>query len=217
MGEIADWPELGSSAENFDVLVIEDHRLLAEMLRSEFSRMNGFSVHVAFNADGAENLITEHGRFDIILLDYFLPGAVDLDVFERLNALNDGGVALFSGVADDSVIDRAITLGAAGFIPKTIDLTTLRLAIQIICKGGVFFPRDRFGSFFAQKNQTKIFKDIELRILHLVKEGFQNKEIATRISISEVTVKMHLRSIFRKLNAKNRTEAALKARSLGIV
>ena len=216
MADTIERSDIKSSSGDFSLLVIEDHRLLAEMLRGELSRTEAFRVEVAFSAAEAERMVSENGRFDVILLDYLLPGSMDLEVFERLNDLNDGGVALFSGVADDNVIDRAISLGAAGFIPKSLDLATLRLAIQIICKGGVFFPRDRFGSFFARRSQPKPLKEIELKILHLVMEGLQNKEIANRISISEVTVKMHLRAIFRKLSAKNRTEAALKARALGL-
>lgn len=198
------------------ILLVEDHKLIAEMMYSELAVMANCVVDVVHDADEAESRICQGQRYDVVLLDYVLPGSIDLDVFERLKELNNGGVVLFSGVADPSVVERAISMGAAGYIPKSIDLQTLRLAIQIISKGGFYFPTNSIDKLLARHNQNHGLKSIETQVLVRVVDGLQNKQIANDLEISEVTVKMHLRSIFKKLGARNRTEAALKARSLGI-
>ena len=111
---------------------------------------------------------------------------------------------------------RALRAGAAGFVPKTLGPEMLIAAVNEMVGGGIYRPLD----FLAESDDDA--SDValtprELDVLKGLSEGKANKEIARELEIQEVTVKLHVKTLSRKLNARNRTHAAMLGRDLGLV
>lgn len=200
--------------EKLSILIGDDHELIrdavAHMLRSEPE----FSVHVAKDSCSVLTEIEAAGGYDIVLLDVNMPGMKGLDsVEEVITANKNGAVAIFSGQADKDFVWRAIELGAKGYIPKTLPIRALASTIRVIAAGQTFVPllerqentQDQLGYNLTER---------EMAILRRLPKGMTNKEIARLEGVTEVTVKMHMRAICTKLNAKNRTHAAMIARQM---
>jgi len=198
------------------VLVVDDHCLLSETLAAALTVDQAFAVDTVESVDAAQARIAEHGRYDAVLLDYDVPGMDALAGLRRLVAENDGAVALFSGVANWMVVERAMDAGASGFIPKTLPLKTLGHAIRFIADGEVYLPADYLRRASRGDDGGFGLKPREMRVLGFLCEGLQNKEIGRELSIEETIVKMDVKSICRKLGARNRTQAVIEARKHGV-
>jgi DNA-binding NarL/FixJ family response regulator len=204
-----------------NVLIVDDHILLTETLAAGLNVDGTCVPHLAQDIDTAVSKIKDHGRYDVVLLDYQIPGIHGLQAMRQLIELNQGGVALFSGVAGWSIAQAAIEQGASGFIPKTIPMKTLIHAIHFVSDGETYLPSDylrRLSSAQGPGIESALgLKPREVRVLAHLCEGLQNKEIGREIGVTEIIVKMDVKSICRKLSVRNRTEAALAARKIGLV
>lgn len=203
--------------ETIRVLVVDDHTLLADTIIASLTSDFGFSVVAALSVDDAQDKIIKEGPFDTVLLDYDVPGMNALEGLRRLIDANNGRVVLFSGVVNRTTVELALDQGAGGFIPKTLPLRTLGHAIRLVADGGVFLPAD-----FIRRNNTGDghnfgLKPREMRVLALLCEGLQNKEIGREIGLDEVIVKMDVKSICRKLEVRNRTQAVIAAIKHGLL
>ena len=92
------------------------------------------------NVAEALEAIATPGRFDVVLLDYALPGTVGFEGLQRVLEANGAGVVLFSGHVPSNVIDRALAMGAMGYIPKTTALKTLENALRLVAGGAAYVP-----------------------------------------------------------------------------
>lgn len=193
------------------VLVVDDHLLLAETIASSLKLTSEFAVWIAKDVASARTAVVESGPFDVILLDYALPGVEGVVAMREMIAANGRGVALFSGVARWPVVERALAAGAMGFIPKTMSLSRLANAIRLISGGDIYLPTEYVQQVTQEQNDDRPLKPREKKVLEFLCEGLQNKEIASKLGVSVMTVKMDLRAICRKLGARNRTEAAMIA------
>jgi DNA-binding NarL/FixJ family response regulator len=198
------------------ILVVDDHLLLAETVVLALSSTGAMEVEAVSGIDDALKRIAESGRFEVILLDYSMPGGDGLAGLRHVIAATGKGVAVFSGVATPAVIERALAEGAMGFIPKTLPLKSLESAVRMIAQGEVFVPYNYVLQVMGKDEPTTNLKPRERQVLQLVCEGAQNKEIAFRLKLSEVIVKADVKSICRKLGVRNRTEAAMMARNEGL-
>lgn len=203
-----------------DVLIIDDHFLLSETLAAGLRADGSCVAHIASDVESGMGMIVNKGRYDVVLLDYQLPGVLGLQALRQMIEINQGGVALFSGVAGWSIAQAAIEHGASGFIPKTIPIRTLVHAINFIADGETYLPSEYLrrlsGGNFPGTDAGLGLRPREMRVLAHLCEGLQNKEIMRELAVSEVLIKMDVKSICKKLNVRNRTEAALAARRLGI-
>ena len=110
-----------------------------------------------------------------------------------------------SGYADRVFVEATIKSGARGLIPKTLPLKSLASAVDFVLSGQVFMPLSGFGEGWNSKTaKASGLSDREVSIVRLLSEGQTNKEIANTFGETEVNVKMNMRSICRKLNARNR-------------
>lgn len=199
-----------------DVLIVDDHYLILEMLQKSLSLEKGLRVDIARNYDEAIEKIEKLGRFNVILLDYQLPGTSGMEALRNLIQKNAGHVALFSGAVGWPLIKNAVDQGACGYIPKNTSLKTLSYAIQFIAGGEIYLPFDYIRQMQYDFGDENSLKSREKYILAYLCEGLQNKEIAREVGVSEVIVKMDVKSICRKLGVRNRTEAVLAAQKLGL-
>lgn len=198
------------------ILLADDHDLVRETLTEFMQREGGFSVVQAQTLDEALAINAKQGPFQLIVLDYTMPGMDALAGLMRMRAQSGCPVAILSGTAPPDVARRALRAGAAGFLPKTLSPGDLVKALQQMLDGGVYLPIE-FLSDEAADTAMVHLTPRERDVLQGVTEGKLNKEIARDLDIQEVTVKLHVKTLSRKLGAKNRTHAAMLGRDMGLV
>lgn len=203
--------------EVLSVLIVDDHTLLVETVMASLKAEFGFGVVAAGSVDSALEMTAHHGPYDAVLLDYDLPGMSALDGLLQLREANDGRVILFSGVVNRTTVNLALDQGASGFIPKTLPLRTLGNAIRLVSDGEVFLPAEFILSADEDNAAQYGLKPREMRVLTLLCEGLQNKEIGRYLGLDEVIVKMDVKSICRKLDVRNRTQAVIAAIKHGLL
>ena len=160
------------------------------------------------------NALKATSDLDIILLDLNMPGMEGLaSIKEVLKYAGDTKVIIFSAYADALLIDQALKIGIKGFIPKSLPSKTLPSILRLVDSGQTFFPfRPTEANPFG-KNKEKL-TEVEISIIRLIADGSTNKDIANNLGQTETTVKMIMRSICKKLGAKNRAHAAILGREL---
>jgi two-component system, NarL family, nitrate/nitrite response regulator NarL len=200
------------------ILLADDHDLVRETIAA-FLTAEGFeTVRVVASLPAALMEIGRAGPFDLVLLDYMMPGMKGLEGLETaLRANAPKPVAVLSGTVSREVAEAAVRSGAIGFLPKTLGSRAMVSAMRLMIGGETFLP---FGAFPAEPgwgegpfNLTRR----ETEVLRGVCEGKSNKEIARDYDLQEVTVKLHVKTLSRKLGAKNRTHAAMIARDNHLV
>ena len=169
--------------------------------------------------DAALARIESDGPYDVVLLDYTMPGMRELEGLTRSMAANGGNpVAIISGTASRETAERALAAGAAGFLPKSMAAKSLVHAVRLMAAGEQYAPI----KFMTEKEpETKHplaeqLSDREMQVLEGLCRGLANKEIAQELDVQEVTVKLHVKTLCRKLEARNRTQAAMIARDEGV-
>lgn len=198
------------------VLLADDHDLVRETVAAFLEKQEGFEVQVAASLYEALDVVAERGAFDLVLLDFSMPGMDGLVGLGKMIAANGGRpVAILSGTASRDVAEAAIKAGAAGFVPKTLASKSMISAVKFMAAGEIFAP---FG--FMQQEPTpepNLLTKRERDVLSGLVEGKSNKEIAIDHDLQEVTVKLHVKTLSRKLGAKNRTHAAMIARDRKLI
>lgn len=205
------------------------------------------NISVAKDLPDAMQIIEEAPDQDLVILDLRMPGMHGMIGFEEMRQKHPGiPVALMSGVAEPEDVRAAIDLGAVGYFPKTLSGKALLQAIKLVLSGERFVPIDHnankiMPSYYddsdgkekegaqipytgMQETQDKfpVANDFKLTprecdVLSYLAQGVPNKEIAQALGLQVVTVKLHVRGVCRKLDVKNRTQAALKAQEYGLV
>lgn len=200
------------------ILIADDHRMITEAVARLLERTADFETAVVGSLPEAIQTLTEDTGYDLLLLDVRMPGMSGLDSVQRvLSRAGETKVVLFSGEADRRFVAGAVDLGVRGLIPKTMPLKALTSALHLVLSGEVFMPVEGASTVGTTEPADVGLTQLETTILRLASDGHTNKEIALHVNLGEVAVKMHMRAICRKLDARNRTHAAMMARSLGII
>jgi DNA-binding NarL/FixJ family response regulator len=205
--------------EKISVLIADDHGMILDILSLYLSAQTDISVKTAADVEAAADLLKIEGSFDVILLDYNMPGMHGLKGFDRIMRSNGSKpVAILTGNPTRRMMDEALEAGAAGILPKTMPAKSLANAIRFIHAGETYMPlslmRDEMNS---QSSNGGPLSSREMTVLGFLGEGKQNKEIANELALSEATIKMHVKSICKKLDANNRTHAVINARDMGLL
>ena len=210
--------EAGDNENTLKIAIADDHKLLADAVSSMLGGEGGFETSCCYDLESLLKLLG-WGKFDVILLDLKMPGMSGLDsVSQVVRAAREGYVVLFTGQVDRHFLDKALELGVRGLIAKTMPLRSLGSVIELISSGQIFVPvgADFPGSTTDLENDHGL-NDKELYVLRLAADGMTNKEIAREMGATEVIVKMHMRSICRKLGARNRAHAAIISRERSLL
>ncbi len=206
------------------ILVADDHPVVRDGLVALLSTQSDFMV-VGQASTGSE-LITnvEIARPDVVLLDLEMPELHGVEALTRVTTEHPGlKVLVFTAYDDDERMIAAVQAGAQGYMLKGSARDEVFAAIRAICKGGTHLQPEaasrlmREDSSEAQELDASRLTARELEVLELLAKGMTNKEIAAKLVITVRTVKFHVSSIMRKLDAGNRTEAVLTAAERGII
>lgn len=210
--------ETGNNENTLKIAIADDHKLLADAVSSMLGGEGGFETSCCYDLESLLKLLGRD-KFDVVLLDLKMPGMSGLDsVAQVVRAARDGYVVLFTGQVDRHVLDKALELGVRGLIAKTMPLRSLGSIIELISSGLIFVPvgADFPGSTTDLENNHGL-NDKELYVLRLAADGMTNKEIGREMGATEVIIKMHMRSICRKLGARNRAHAAIISRERSLL
>lgn len=202
------------------ILLADDHEVVRAGLCDALKRLEPeFDILEAEDLPGTLDILNapEGEHVAVCVLDLIMPGMNGIDgvrkVIERHPEIP---IAVMSGSVRESDIDAAIDAGASGFIPKTMKIAAMASALRLIMAGERYLPFDHARTGSNPDNGHNLTPR-EMDTLKAIAEGLSNKEIARHLQIEEVTVKLHAGNIFKKLNTSNRTQAAMRARELGII
>lgn len=200
------------------ILLADDHDLVRETLVAFLSNQSGITqIDESPTLEDAIEKVRKVGPYDLVLLDYNMPGMNGLTGLDKMQQqANAGPTAVISGTATPSIAREAIAAGAIGFVPKTLGSKSIVGAIRVMATGEVFAPY----AFMQQPEETPDTGDLterEVSVLAGLCDGKTNKEIARDLDLQEVTIKLHVKTLSRKLEARNRTHAAMIGRERGLV
>jgi two-component system, NarL family, nitrate/nitrite response regulator NarL len=194
-------------------LVADDHELVLDavgaLLQSTWPEAQ---VSIARTADETAVLLSQSGPFDLALLDLNMPGFSGMADLGRLMKNHDVRYAVLSGFVGKREAAQLLADGAFGIITKAMSAKSMIAAVQLMISGQRFTPMD-----MPSASKESSLTGRELDVLKCLHQGKTNKEIARSLSIQETTVKLHLRSIAAKLDARNRTEVVVKALKAGLL
>ena len=194
------------------VIVADDHALIRELLERQLKELDAdVRVYHAGTLQQVLELARTAERLDLILLDLRMPG---MNGFAGLQAVRqkwpEVPVAILSGQIDPQTIRDALQAGAAGYLPKTMRAAGMLNALRLILDGERYVPESALtmsATVSGAPTGVAEFSKREHDVIKQLMRGHTNKEIARELQIEEVTVALHLRSVYRKLAVRNRTQA----------
>ena len=199
------------------IALAENQCLVREVIAAYLGAQLDADILQAASIQELEALVDTQGPLDLILLDLMLPGMKPgLEALAHLVDLNGGQpVVLFANGAAPNVVIEALEQGATGYIDKSQSARSMVNAVNFILAGETYLPAFLCLTPRRPISDERGLTPKELEVLRGLTAGLMNKEIAQHLGLSEVTIKMHVRSICAKLNVKNRTQAAMVASQFG--
>ena len=194
------------------ILLADDHHLVREAIASYLTRAApDISCVEASDVQQVRERLDDDSDFDLVILDYRMPGMNGLSGFDEIKQrLPTTAVAIMSGAMDPDEAERALERGAAGVIMKNLRGTALLTALRLMAEGETYVPRAVVKALPGRHTARQSFDNLTPRELDCIEQllrGSPNREIADRLAIAEVTVKLHLNSAFKKMGARNRSDA----------
>lgn len=212
------------------VLIVDDQRLMRDGLRTLIELETDLDVS-GEAADGLEAVSAYHElEPDIVLMDIQMPNLNGVEATRRIKSdWPEANILILTTFDDDEYIFEALRAGASGYLLKDVSGKELASAIRTVAEGGTLiapsvarkvvaeFARLKPASPETAKSLPDPLSEREIEILKVLAQGHTNKEIADHLHLAEGTVKNYVTSILQKIGVRDRTQAALRARELGLL
>ncbi len=203
----------------YRIVIADDHPLFRDALRLAVQdALADVVIDDAGSLKETLDILTATDDVDLVLLDLKMPGVQGFSGLMLMRAQFPlVPVVVVSGSEESSVISRAVSLGALGFIPKSAPVADMQAAISAVLKGDVWLPENVDLGTQANAAMDDLAHRLssltpqQTRVLMMLREGLLNKQIAYELSVSEATVKAHVSAILQKLNVDSRTQAVIAA------
>ena len=208
-------PKTSNSAP-IRILIVDDHMVMRMGLAYAASAQP--DIQVVAEVESGEDAIAAYRvhKPDVVILDLRMPGIGGIETIRALRKeFHDARIVIFSNYARGEEIYQSLKAGAAGFVVKNMDLAQLLEAIRKVHAGEKYIPAG-----LAVRMSERILSPLserETEVLALISKGRSNKEIASALSITEGTAKLHVTNILTKLEVNTRTEALVVAVQRGII
>jgi len=203
------------------VLVADDHPLYREAVARQIMRLlPEATVEEAASMDAV--LANAHAkRPSLFVFDYYMPGMSAQAIARLSEAFADVPILVLSGGASPQEVQAVMQAGARGFLPKTATPEQFNHTIHLLLAGGTSVPAEMLlpssGASDGAPAWLAALTPRESDVLRAAARGLSNKEIARELELAEVTIKLHLSAIFRKMGVRSRTEAAMLAAKTGFL
>ena len=202
-------------------LIVDDHPLFREALQSAVRMAHADAeVFEATSLEGAIDVAAAHRDLDLVLFDLALPGTTGFSGLVRFRAAHPKlPVVVISAHDELELVAEAVSLGIAGYIPKSTSRQELADAIDEALNGSIYVPpqmRAKLAEKGPETEQSQVLKKLrtltpqQLLVLEMIRSGLQNKQIAYDLKLAETTVKAHVSEILRKLQVFTRTRAVIE-------
>lgn len=209
------------------IIIVDDHPLFIDGIRHIIKALDdNVDLIEANSAKEALLLLEKSSNIDLILLDLHMP---DLDGLSMINHRRIQGacvpLVVISGDDDPKTINSVINSGVMGFIPKSYSGKKLLNALRTVISGEIYIPESTIDYSYnnSHHNHSKLDSSTleitkrQLQVLGLLASGYSNKQISSILFLTENTVKSHVSALLRALDASNRTECVIIARSKGLI
>jgi DNA-binding NarL/FixJ family response regulator len=199
------------------ILIVDDHALFRDGLSLLLGSLaDDVLVIEAVDSVSAFEALSKHPDLDFMLLDLNIPGRDGFSVLEAMSKeYSTVPVAVLSASARQEDVDKVMATSAVGYIHKNTPSKLLLGAVQLMLAGGLYTsPTATLSEVTVNANSEVAITGRQLEVLALLVSGDSNKQIAGKLGIAEATIKMHVTAIFKALNVKNRTQAALAGQAL---
>jgi DNA-binding NarL/FixJ family response regulator len=206
------------------LMLADDHRMLREGLRRSMTE-EGFQV-VGEAGDGEEAVrLAAELQPDMILMDVSMPDVDGVEATRRIrDIIPETRVIMLTMHPDQDVVAAALRAGAAGYLVKDCSTEEIAEAVRLAASDDAAMSADVAASMLdevrrlpEEADEDRIVTKREEEVLQLIADGCSTTEVAEQLFISQKTVKNHLASIYQKLDARDRTQAVLRAVRMGIV
>ena len=211
---------------NTRVLVADDHAVFRFGMRAVLANAHGFEV-VAEASTGVEVVgKAAEVRPDIVLMDIQMPGMNGIEATRKIVQANpEVSVVVVTMFGDDDSVFAAMRAGARGYVLKGADAEEVMKVLRAVAEGEAYFGPEiakRIMGFFSSPKPapaSEAFPELtprEVEVLDLIARGTSNQEIASRLYLSQKTVRNHVSNVFLKLQVAGRSQAIVRAREAGL-
>ncbi len=192
------------------ILIADDHALFREGVIHILQGLDKNVISIeSSNVEQTLNTVSENDDLDLLLIDLYMPGQNGFDALEILTKSHPAlPIVVLSASNNPQDMRKSIEMGAMGFIRKDSTGSVMLNALQLVLAGEIYTPSQMMNT---GNEQVHHLTQRQLEVLQFMEQGCPNKIIASELSISEATVKMHIGAIFRELKVSNRTQAVLLA------
>lgn len=199
------------------ILVVDDHFMVRMGLSSSLNVE--LDIEVVAEAGSGEAALESYRkcRPTLVMMDLRLPGMSGTECTAALiREFPDARILILSTHSGEEEIYRAMQAGARGYVVKSIVREELLRAVREVHRGGTYLD-PLVASHLAERKSHRPLSSREMEVLRLVAKGFGNREIASALNVAEITVKLHVSHVLKKLQVNDRTQAATAALQRGII
>jgi DNA-binding NarL/FixJ family response regulator len=212
------------------LLLVDDQRLMREGLRTLLELEHDFEI--AGEAGDGQAALDAYAelRPDVVLMDIRMPGLDGVEATRRLRAhWPEARVIILTTFDDDAYVFEGLRAGALGYLLKDVSGQDLASAVRTVANGGALIGPSVARKVVAEfarlapparpldAGLPESLSERELEVLKLLAAGLSNREIGEKLSLAEGTVKNYVTGVLQKIGVRDRTQAALRGRELGLI